>query len=128
MPYILFLAAQQHGDEILRELTLTTHVEERAGVSDPELLVAGDVADVINACMTSALEETVTGGPTVTLDVAFPLDAAPAVDTLRHVCEQGDAAAQLGPLLTLPAPPHVRSHFQWVLDQLVTQLPGDTFP
>ncbi|MFF7097972.1 SpoIIE family protein phosphatase [Streptomyces rubradiris] len=124
VPSILFLAAQQHGDEILRELTLTTHVEERAGVSSPDLLVAGDVANVINACMTSALEETVTGGPTVTLDVAFPWDAAPAVDTLRHVCEQGDAAAQLGALLTLPAPPHVRSHFQWVLDQLVTQLSG----
>ncbi|WP_436960351.1 SpoIIE family protein phosphatase [Streptomyces sp. SudanB182_2057] len=124
VPHILFLAARQHGDEILRELILTTRVEERAGVSSPDLLVAGDVANVISACMTSALEETVTGGPTVTLDVAFPLDAAPAVDTLRHVCEQGDAAAQLGVLLTLPAPPHVRSHFQWVLDQLVTQLSG----
>ncbi|MEV4340624.1 SpoIIE family protein phosphatase [Streptomyces sp. NPDC049590] len=124
MPYIVFRAAQQHGDELLRELMLTTRVEERAGVSVPELLVAGDVANVINACVSSALEETVTGGATVTLDVAFPLDAAPAVDTLRHVLEQGDAAAQLGSLLILPAAPHVRSHYQWVLDQLVTQLSG----
>ncbi|MGW1596813.1 SpoIIE family protein phosphatase [Streptomyces sp. NPDC002343] len=124
LPYIVFRAAQQHGDEMLRELTLTTCVEERAGVSSPELLVAGDVANVINACMASALEETVIGGATVTLDIAFPLDAAPAVDTLRHVFEHGDAAAQLGALLTLPAPPHVRSTYQWVLDQLVTQLSG----
>ncbi|MEV0125271.1 SpoIIE family protein phosphatase [Streptomyces sp. NPDC050703] len=121
---IVFRAAQQHGDEMLRELLLTTDVEERAGVSGPDLLVAGDVTNVLNACMTSALEETVTGGATVTLDIAFPLDAAPAVDTLRHVLEHGDAAAQLGSLLTLPAPPHVRGHYQWVLDQLVTQLSG----
>ncbi|MEU7046895.1 SpoIIE family protein phosphatase [Streptomyces eurythermus] len=124
MPYIVFRAAQQHGDEMLRELMSTTRVEDRTGVSGPELLVANDVANVINACMASALEETVTSGATVTLDIAFPSDAAPAVDTLRHVLEQGDAAAQLGSLLTLPAPPHVRSHYEWVLDQLVTQLSG----
>ncbi|MEU0659493.1 SpoIIE family protein phosphatase [Streptomyces lavendulocolor] len=124
MPGIVFRAAQQHGDEMLRELTLTTCVEECAGVSSHELLVAIDVADVINACMTSALEETVTGGATVSLDISFPLDTAPALDTLRHVLEHGDAAAQLGSLLTLPAPPHVRSHYQWVLDQLGTQLSG----
>ncbi|RSO13123.1 PAS domain S-box protein [Streptomyces sp. WAC 06725] len=124
MPYTVFRAAQQHGDELLRELMLTTRVEERAGVSSPELLIANDVANVINACMTSALEETVASGAMVTLDIAFPLDAAPAVDTLRHVFEQGDAAAQLESLLTLPAPPHVRSHYQWMLDQLVTQLSG----
>ncbi|MEU4800662.1 SpoIIE family protein phosphatase, partial [Streptomyces sp. NPDC023327] len=124
MPSIVFRAAQQHGDEMLRELTLTTRVEECAGVSSPELLVADDVANVINACMTAALEGTVTGGATVTLDIAFPLDAAPAVDTLRRVLEHGDEAAQLGSLLTLPAPPHARSHYQWVLDQLVIQLSG----
>ncbi|MEU3529837.1 PAS domain-containing protein, partial [Streptomyces sp. NPDC038707] len=124
MPYIVFRAAQQHGDELLRELMLTTHVEEHAGVSGPALLVANDVANVINACVSSALEETVTGGVTMTLDIAFPLETAPAVDTLRHVFEQGYAAAQLGSLLTLPAPPHVRSHYQWVLDHLVTQLSG----
>ncbi|MGA4960110.1 SpoIIE family protein phosphatase [Streptomyces lavendulocolor] len=124
MPGIVFRAAQQHGDEMLRELTLTTCVEERAGVSSHELLVAIDVADVINACMTSALEEAVTGGATVSLDISFPLDTAPALDTLRHVLEHGDAAAQLGSLLTLPAPPHVRSHYQWVLEQLGTQLSG----
>ncbi|AYA20622.1 PAS domain S-box protein [Streptomyces alfalfae] len=121
---IVFRAAQQHGDEMLRELILTTSVEECAGVSNSEVMVANDVTNVINACMTSALEETVTGGATVTLDIAFPLEAAPAVDTLRHVLEHGDAAAQLGSLLTLPAPPHVRSHYQWVLDQLATQLSG----
>ncbi|MFI7316945.1 SpoIIE family protein phosphatase [Streptomyces venezuelae] len=121
---IVFRAAQQHGDEMLRELLLTTRVEECAGVSGPELLVANDVTNVINASMTSALEETVTGGGTVTLDIALPLDAAPGVDTLRHVLEHGDAAAQLGSLLTLPAPPHVRSHYQWVLEEMVTQLSG----
>ncbi|WP_282792813.1 SpoIIE family protein phosphatase [Streptomyces sp. CC224B] len=124
LPSIVFRAAQQHGAEMLRELLLTERVEERAGVSGPELLVAKDVANVINASMTPALEEAVSGGSTVTLDIAFPLDAAPAVDTLRHVLEQGDEAAQLGSLLTLPAPPHTRSHYQWVLGQLVTQLSG----
>ncbi|MYR56823.1 SpoIIE family protein phosphatase [Streptomyces sp. SID625] len=124
VPYTVFRAAQQHGDEMLRELMLTTRVEERADVSGSELLVAHDVANVVNACMTSALEETVTGGATVTLDIAFPVDAASTVDTLRRVFERGDAAARLGSLLTLPASPHVRSHYQWVLDQLVTQLSG----
>jgi PAS domain S-box-containing protein len=124
MSGILFRAAQQHTAEMLRELTLTTCAEQRAGVSSHDLLVAADVAGVIDASMTFALQETVTGGATVTLDIAFPSDAAPAVDTLRHVLENGDAAAQLGSLLTLPAQPHVRSHYQWVLDQLVTQLSG----
>ncbi|MEU6389188.1 SpoIIE family protein phosphatase [Streptomyces sp. NPDC046939] len=124
MPCIVFRAAQQHGDEMLRELMLTRRVEDRVGVSDVELLVAGDMANVLNASMTSALEETVTSGATVTVDIAFPSDAASAVDTLRRVFEQGDAAAQLGSVLTLPAPPHVRSHHQWVLDQLVAQLSG----
>jgi PAS domain S-box-containing protein len=124
MPGIVFRAAQQHGDEMLRELMLTTCVEECAGVSSHELLAAVDAANVINACTTSALEETVTGGATVSLDISFPLDTAPALDTLRHVLEHGDAAAELGSLLTLPAPPHVRSHYQWVLDQLGTQLSG----
>ncbi|RRQ79212.1 SpoIIE family protein phosphatase [Streptomyces griseofuscus] len=124
VPYIVFLAAQRHADELLRELMLTAHVEERAGVSRPALLVAADVANVISACMTSALEQTVTSGATVTLDIAVPPGAAPAVDTLRHVLERGDAAAQLESLLTLPAPPHLRNHYQWVLDQLVTQLSG----
>ncbi|MET9498910.1 SpoIIE family protein phosphatase [Streptomyces sp. NPDC006552] len=124
MPHIVFRAAQQHGDEMLRELMLTTRVQERVGVSGVELLVAGDTANLMNACLTSALEETVTRGATVTVDIAVPLDAAPAVDTLRRVFEHGDAAAQLGSLLTLPAPPHVRSHRQWLLDQLVTQLSG----
>lgn len=126
VPRVLFRAAQQHGDDMLRELALTSGLEDRAGVSRAELLAAADVAGVLNACTASALEETVTGGATVTLDMAFPLDVAPAVDTLRHVLEHGDAAAQLGALLTLPAPPHVRGHQQWVLDELVTQLSGGT--
>ncbi|WP_079084032.1 SpoIIE family protein phosphatase [Streptomyces longwoodensis] len=124
VPLVLFRAAQQHGDEMLRELALTTGLEDRAGISRAELVAAADVSGALNACTASALEETVTGGATVTLDVAFPVDAAPAVDTLRHVLEHGDAAAQLGALLTLPAPPHVRGHHQWVLDELATQLAG----
>ncbi|MYW14443.1 PAS domain S-box protein, partial [Streptomyces sp. SID2955] len=35
MPYTVFRAAQQHGDGMLRELMLTTRVEEHAGVSGP---------------------------------------------------------------------------------------------
>ncbi|MGW5770811.1 SpoIIE family protein phosphatase [Streptomyces longwoodensis] len=124
VPLVLFRAAQQHGDEMLRELALTADLEDRAGISRAELVAAADVSGVLKACTASALEETMTGGATVTLDVAFPVDAAPAVDTLRHVLEHGDAAAQLGALLTLPAPPHVRGHHQWVLDELATQLAG----
>ncbi|WP_345055961.1 SpoIIE family protein phosphatase [Streptomyces rameus] len=135
VPYVVFRAAQQHGDAVLRELLLAASATEdrtgahrtdvdRTGVPMRDLLVAHDVAHVISACLTAAVEEAAPGSATLTLAVAFPADAAPAVDTLRRVLEQGDRAARLGLLLTLPTPPHIRAFHHWVLDQLVTQLSG----
>lgn len=124
LPYVVLRAAEQKTDEVLRELLLTVSAEERTDIRHQDLLVAHDMSNVISRCVSAVLQKAPAASPTLTLTLDFPADAAPAVGILRRVCEQGDTAAQLGVLLTLPAAPHVRIFRRWILDQLFTQLMG----
>ncbi|MFF9283587.1 SpoIIE family protein phosphatase [Streptomyces griseosporeus] len=95
-----------------------------AGVSLEDLVVAQDMSHVICASMTAAVEQETPDSSTLSLLVAFPKGAAPAVRTLRRVLDEADAAAQQGSLLVLPSLPQIRAFQNWLLDQIADQLEG----
>ncbi|MFF4964684.1 SpoIIE family protein phosphatase [Streptomyces sp. NPDC001037] len=124
VPYALYWAAQQQWEGLLRELILAPSVACRAGVTPDELVVAQDTSNIISASMTAAVEQETPDSSTLSLLVAFPVDAAPAVLTLHAVLEAADEAAQQGSLLILPTLPQIRAFRHWLLDQIVAQLSG----
>ncbi|MEU6671716.1 SpoIIE family protein phosphatase [Streptomyces sp. NPDC046727] len=124
MPYALYWAAQQQWEGLLRELLLAASAAGRTEVRRQDLVVAQDTSNVICACMTTAVEQETPDSSTLSLLVAFPADAAAAVLTLRRVLDEGDAAAQRGSLLALPALPQIRAFRDWLLDQIAGQLSG----
>ncbi|GGL69557.1 hypothetical protein GCM10010129_11260 [Streptomyces fumigatiscleroticus] len=123
LPYAVYWASQQHREALLRELLLSLPAEG-IDVRPEDLAVAHDISNIICECMTAAVEEETPDSSTVSLRVAFPADAAPAVATLRRVLDEADAAAQQGSLLTLPALPQMRAFRRWLLDQIAGQLAG----
>ncbi|AEW98477.1 regulatory protein (plasmid) [Streptantibioticus cattleyicolor NRRL 8057 = DSM 46488] len=125
VPYVLYWAAQQHWEALLREMLLVASAGERIGSVPPEeLFLAHDTANVISACMTAAAQEETAGSATLSFLVEFPADAAPAVATLCRVLDAAEEAAQLGSVLTLPALPHIRAFRHWLLDQIAEQVAG----
>ncbi|WP_330345366.1 SpoIIE family protein phosphatase [Streptomyces longwoodensis] len=127
VPYALYGAAQQHGEGLLREVHLAAADpggKPGTGVPPRDLVVAQDASHLVSACMTAAVERETPDSATLSLRVAFPADAAPAVATLRRVLDEADALAQQGSLLTLPALPQIRAFRHWLLDQITGQLSG----
>ncbi|MEU5114879.1 SpoIIE family protein phosphatase [Streptomyces longwoodensis] len=127
VPYALYGAAQQHGEGLLREVHLAAADpggKPGTGVPPRDLVVAQDASHLVSACMTAAVERETPDSATLSLRVAFPADAAPAVATLRRVLDDADALAQQGSLLTLPALPQIRAFRHWLLDQITGQLSG----
>ncbi|MER6301749.1 SpoIIE family protein phosphatase [Kitasatospora sp. NPDC001539] len=125
MPYALYWAAQQHWEEMLRELQLTEGVEDRAGVRPDEVAVAQDGSNVICACMTASVQQETPDSSTLSVLVAVPADAIGVVTALRRVLDEAEDAAQQGTLLTLPALPQIRAFRDWLFDQVVGQLSGE---
>ncbi|POX46845.1 PAS domain S-box protein [Streptomyces sp. Ru71] len=129
VPYALYWAAQQQWEGLLRELLLVAGADGEDGTGPDarsrDLIAAQDMSNVISASMTAAVEQENPDSSTLTLLVAFPRDAAPAVATLRRVLDEADEAAQQGSLLTLPALPQIRSFRNWLLGQIAGQLNGE---
>lgn len=124
MPYVLYAAAQQHWEAMLRELTLAEIPPERIGVRVEDLAAAQDASDLICSCVTASVQQKTLDSPTVSLLVEFPADAVEPVARLRGVLDAADAQARQANLLTLPALPQIRGFRQWLLDQIVGQLSG----
>ncbi|MFG2352433.1 SpoIIE family protein phosphatase [Streptomyces sp. NPDC048521] len=124
LPHALYAAAQQHREALLRELTLVSFGGTLGDLRRQDLVTAHDMSNLISACMTAAIAEEVRDSSTLSLRVAFPADATPAVVGLRMVLDTADSAAQEGSLLTLPALPQVRAFRGWMFDQIVGQLSG----
>ncbi|MER6036527.1 ATP-binding protein [Streptomyces sp. NPDC001835] len=125
VPYALYWAAQQQWEGLLRELLLSPSTADRAGVAPRELVVAQDTSNVISASMTAAVEQETPDSSTLSLLVAFPVDAAPPTRTLHDVLEAADEMAQQGSMLILPTLPQIRAFRHWLLDQIVAQLSGE---
>ncbi|MFF3632709.1 ATP-binding protein [Streptomyces sp. NPDC002250] len=125
VPYALYWAAQQQWEGLLRELLLSPSTADRAGVAPRELVVAQDTSNVISASMTAAVEQETPDSSTLSLLVAFPVDAAPPTRTLHDVLEAADEMAQQGSMLILPTLPQVWAFRHWLLDQIVAQLSGE---
>ncbi|MEV6803713.1 SpoIIE family protein phosphatase [Streptomyces sp. NPDC051132] len=124
VPYALYRAAQQQWEGLLRELALLPPAASRTGVRPADLAVAQDMGNLVSASMAAALEHETLDSPTLSLRVAFPVDAASRMATLGRVLDVADAAAQQGSLLTLPALPQIRAFRHWLLDQIADQPAG----
>ncbi|GGR61073.1 SpoIIE family protein phosphatase [Streptomyces roseolus] len=123
VPGALYSAAQQHRHLLLRELELASAAGEDL-VPPRDLATAHDISNVISGCVTAALRHESAEGEIRSLPLAVPADAAPAVETLRHVLDVAEQAAQDERLLALPALPRSRVFQQWLLDEITGQLAG----
>ncbi|MEU9440505.1 SpoIIE family protein phosphatase [Streptomyces sp. NPDC048304] len=124
VPYALYWAAQQHWEALLRELFLAASAAARTEVRPEDLVVAQDTSSMISACMTTAVEQEIPDSSTLSVRVAFPVDAAEGVLTLGRVLDAADAAAQAESLLSLPALPQIRAFRRWLFDEIAGQLSG----
>ncbi|MFC0597518.1 SpoIIE family protein phosphatase [Streptomyces palmae] len=124
VPYSLYWAAQQQWEGALRELFLAAFTACWTGVLPEDLVVAQDMSNMICSSMTAAVRQETPDSSTLSLLVAFPVDAAAGVVTLRRVLEEADVAARRGNLLTLPALPQIRAFRHWLFDQITNQLSG----
>ncbi|MBZ6211448.1 SpoIIE family protein phosphatase [Streptomyces olivaceus] len=125
VPAALDAACRQHRHAMLRELTFAASSADLYGLSPGDLATAGDISNVISACVTAELAGPLPESDLRTLSVALPADAAEAVRTLRRVLERAEEAARQERLLTLPALPRGRAFQDWFFDQIVGQLAGD---
>ncbi|CAL9667804.1 SpoIIE family protein phosphatase [Streptomyces sp. enrichment culture] len=124
VPGALDSACRQHRHAMLRELAFAASPADLCGVSPGDLATAGDINNVISACVTASVAGPLPESGLRTLFVALPADAAEAVGTLRRVMERAEEAAREERLLTLPALPRGRAFQDWFFDQIVGQLTG----
>ena len=134
LPLDVHRQAQQHADELVRELTLvgeglrqeghTTHlpvrlveVVEQLGNGYGELTDAQDqqIADAAAA-----------GRPTVDLVFRLPATVTGAVEALAAILDEADAYCRSGDhLLTLTTPPELVAYRRWFLGEFSRQAAGE---
>jgi PAS domain S-box-containing protein len=131
MPVVLWLAARQHHDAILRELVfyLAEHPEVEADLASADRargIVSGRLVAVLAEAGAGTRPDG-DGAPqpaAVDLRVDVPADATRTYAALRHVLDLAEALALEGQLLTWPGLPEVVAVREWVCDQVLTQVAG----
>ena len=130
LPVALVLRAQEHIDELVRELQIITIGVQMATTDGPP-------AGRLGALVTEALDrlETVRaltrqqvraaaddGRETVALEITVPRRAAGDISALMDLLDEADRLCDEGELLTLASPPDVRAFRRRVADQVLRQL------
>lgn len=119
MPTMLWLAARQHHDAILRELVL--YLAEHDG---PTVDLAA--ADTARTLIAGAVVDAVESGAGSELDLAIdvPTGIAPAYDALRLALDTAERLATDGKLLTRPGLPEIVAVREWACTEIQSQLAG----
>jgi hypothetical protein len=133
MPTGLQVQAQQHNDELTRELMLVAEQMRQRGQT-PELPVRFvELVSALSgryAMFTAEQEAQMTaaiaaGVPTIDLTYTLPASAAAAAGALNGILDEADEYCRQGQLLlTLATPPELVAYRRWLLDQFVAQAGG----
>lgn len=135
MPAVLWLAARQHHDGLLRELAL--YVAEHGDVQ-VDLQLADRARWVIGRALLARLEQAgidlgVRPGDAagveppvdgLDLEVAIPTDLVPAYGALQDALDAAERLAAAGRLLVRPGLPEIVAVRDWACEQVVAQLAG----
>jgi hypothetical protein len=133
LPVQVQARAQEHSDELVRELTLVGEQMRQQGnhgdlparlVTLVEQLTAeysGFTGDQEQALTDAASA----GRPTVDLTYRIPPSTSAAARALEDILDEADEYCRAGKhLLTLPTPPDLVTYRHWFLDQFVDQISG----
>jgi PAS domain S-box-containing protein len=141
LPPLLWLAAREHHDALVRELGL--HI---AAHGDADLVVDVPAADLARATVSIAVVEAVERvqrsgavrgampaghpGPVhdvpahLDLEITLPTDVVPAFAALRQTLDAAERLAAAGLLLSRPGQPEVVAVRDWVCEQVASQWAG----
>jgi hypothetical protein len=133
LPTHLQAEAQQHNDELTRELMLVAEQLRQSGSSGElpvrfvELVasLSGRYA-MFTAEQEAQLNAAIAAGrPTIDLTYTVPVSAAAAAGALNGILDEADDYCRAGQLLlTLATPARLVSYRRWFLDQFVDQAGG----
>jgi hypothetical protein len=134
LPLAVQARAQEHSDELIRELTLVGEQMRQQGnhAGLPARLVT--LIEQLTAqysAFTGEQEQqvaqaTAAGRPTIDLDYRVPASTAEAVRALGTILDEADEYCRAGEhLLTLPTPPDLVVYRRWFLDQFERQIGGE---
>lgn len=136
-PLDLYLRAQEHADDLIRELTLIANSRAvEAGQSDlpARLLVLVEqlthqyagVSDDVEKERDAALDR---GETTIDLTYRVPREIADAVRHLGAIFDEADDYCRQGEhLLTLATPPAALAYRHWLLEEFVAQIDDQRAP
>lgn len=134
LPLAVALRAQQHGDELTRELTLIAEqLRQRGNSGDlPARLISliDQLAARYSVFTTEQEQQFVdahrTDVETIDLTYRVPISAAGAAQQLGGVLDEADEYCRAGKyLLTLATPADLVVYRRWFLDQFVSQGAGN---
>lgn len=126
-PVVLSLHADQHLDELVRELQLLSadHASERSQA------IAAEIQDLLaspaHARLTGrriAEEARARGLEHVDIEMAMPREFAPLVVRLQDAVSRADELCRANELLALASPADIRLLRAWMTDAIVSQMGG----
>ena len=139
LPTLLWAAAQQHHDALLRELLLY-RAEHPAAPGQADFETAQQAESIIAAAVEQALHKTLAqdtpmrrlprGHPSPlapspeALDVTIAADQHMPFAALQDVLDEAEALASSGHLLARPALPEIVAVRDWCCEQVIAQLNG----
>jgi hypothetical protein len=134
LPIDVQVRAQQHADELTRELVLIGEQLHQRGAAANELPVR--FVELVTALshrysMFTAEQEqqlaaaVASGAPSIDLEYTVPASAAAAAASLGDILDEADEYCRAGQLLlTLATPAPLVTYRTWFLDQFVGQAAG----
>ena len=137
LPPALWLAARQHHDALIRELSLYLAQHDVRGV---DVAAADRARAIVSTAVVAAVERSQSSSttslepgeqapcPEITppLDLALPIapELGPAFDALRGTLDAAEGLAASGRLLARPGLPEIIAVRNWACDQVTAQLGG----
>jgi hypothetical protein len=132
-PVPIWAAAQEHGEELIREFTLIAQGLRQGGQTDQVPVRLTDLIDQLtsdygnlNSHTDLELAAAVEGGrDQIDLTIQAPPQLGPAAEHLNDLLDLADEYCRNGQhLLTLASPPDAVRFRHWYLDEVVRQLDG----
>lgn len=139
LPPMLWLAAREHHDAILRELALYAAEHPQEALADERLALADRARSWVSTQLIAELERLPAGArsahrlppgghvdtpASLDLHVPVPQDAAEAFGALQDVLDAAERLAARGLLLARPALPEVVALRDWTCEQVISQRRG----
>lgn len=123
VPLALFREAEQHTDDLLRELLLMAGYEAAHGVDGPATSLARRADEHRAGRLGVTLSaDTEADGETVTLTYDLTLDAAASAEEWARLLDDLAALCRTGQMLSVPARPEVEEFSRWFCTEVVRQL------